>query len=85
MPATIDLNILRRVLEGAQSMAAYYEKAAAEKAAQNAAMTAAGLAPLHNEITVHWDAEHAAERRQEVATLQAVMAMLESQTVAEAA
>lgn len=81
----INLDVLREVLAGAESMVAYYS-GGDEKARQNAALVAAGLQPIHSESSLEWDLRQAAEKRLQVECLRAVIALIEGlPQVAEAA
>ena len=82
--ASVDLDVLRAILAGAESMAAYYGKGE-DKDLQNAALKAAGLPPLHSERELEWDRQQAAQKRREVECLKAVIAHFDGEARAEAA
>lgn len=80
----IDMDVLREILAQTESMRAYYERSE-EKVAQNAAMAAAGLPPLHGESQLKWDRDAAAKKQREIVCLKAVIAHLGGDLQAEAA
>lgn len=71
--ASIDIDILRDILDSAESMAAYYDKDAA-RAGQNEALVAAGFAPIHDERSIKRAVEMAAKERQRAEVLRHVIA-----------
>jgi hypothetical protein len=73
MAQAIDLDALGEALAAATTMIAYYAKDRADKAAQNAAMEAAGLKPLHGDYTITWAAQHEASYRKQADALRAVL------------
>lgn len=84
--ATIDITILHEMRANAASMASYYESAGIEKkVAQNAALEAAGLEPMHKPSSIAWDREHAAKHRRYIEVLDAVIAHVGGEAQAEAA
>lgn len=70
----IDLIVLGAALSRAEGMARYYAKETEGRAAQNAALTAAGLKPLHNERMLKLDERAGAQYSAEAACLRAVIA-----------
>lgn len=74
----INLGVLRAILKSEESMVAYYSKSE-EKLAQNVALVAAGLSPLHSESSIKRDLECADERRIRVRHLSAAIAYLEKE------
>lgn len=84
MDHNIDLAVLRSVRDSSARMVDYYSRSD-EKRAQNAALEAAGLKPLHNEDQIQWDLRHAERCKREVEVLDAVLAHFGDMPQAEAA
>lgn len=84
MPA-INLSTLQLLRDKEASIAAYYRERIGEKPAQNAALIAAGLKPLHSEATLKWDADSLAEHERSIEALDAVLAHFGGTAEAEAA
>jgi hypothetical protein len=73
MPQAIDIEALRDLRSVQESMVRYYGKSE-EMQAQNAALIAGGLPPLHSEASFKWDHEQRARHRRFVQVLDAVLA-----------
>ena len=70
-------------LTSARSMVQYYD--AGPKRAQNAALVAAGLAPLHSESLFAWDDEHKAKYERRIAALESLLTLMQPAVTDEAA
>jgi hypothetical protein len=82
----IDLNVVREMRANAEMMVRYYAGDGVDrKLAQNAALKAAGLAPLYSEATLKADAETAARHTRFVETCDAILAHFGEPAQAEAA
>jgi acetyl-CoA carboxylase carboxyltransferase component len=80
----IDLNTVREMRAHAETLGRYYADTA-KKRAQNDALIAAGLAPLHSESALKWDEESAAKHARFVETCDAILAHFGEPATAEAA
>lgn len=69
------LQVLGELRDSARRMAEHYGKSD-EKVAQNAALVAAGLAPIHSETLFRYDAERRAEHLRHIKVLDALIAEL---------
>lgn len=84
MSSAIDLDVLRATLKREESMVRYYTPSTT-KLAQNAALEAAGLPPIHNTRAASWDAQQREVHQRAVEVLQAVIAHFEGESAQEAA
>jgi hypothetical protein len=80
----IDLNVVREMRAHAETMVRYYGDNG-RKRAQNAAMEAAGLAPLHSETALKWDEDNAQRYVRFAETCDAILAHFGEPAQAEAA
>ena len=77
MTQAIDIAALRSALAHSENMVEYYGQAE-KKRAENDAMRAAGLKPLHSESMFKWDLENRDRFARQAEALKAVIAALEA-------
>lgn len=77
----LDIEALRETLASEESMVRYYGDSTV-KEAQNAALLAAGLKPLHAESELKHNLELCAKKQRSVAALKAVIAHFEKEGAA---
>jgi len=77
MTQAIDIENLQKLRTHNASMVRYYSDGdPSTKLAQNAALVAAGLPPVHSDSKLQWDRDQAALHQRYVDTLDAVLAHL---------